>query len=108
MKDKYSIIIIEGIFIYKKEFIDLFDFKIFLKTDYTIARERFLLRQKRNEDIRPIEIFDKIWIPSHHRYLKETDPEKLSDLVINNSNYFRPQVIRYYEKPIRTRLLREI
>lgn len=89
----YSVIIIEGIFIYKKELVDLFDFKIFLEIDYSTAKERFRVRQKGNKDSRPIEIFAAIWRPSHSRYLKEINPESLSDLVVNNSDYQQPKTI---------------
>lgn len=92
--DNYSITIIEGIFIYKKEFVDLFDIKVFLEIDYQIAIERFQLRQKRKNDTRSMEIFEEIWASTHFRYLKEIDPKNLSDLVINNSDYSRPHIIK--------------
>jgi len=103
----YSIIIIEGIFIYKKEFVDLFDIKVFLEIDYPIVIERFRLRQKRNNDTKPIGIFEEIWAPTHFRYLKEIEPENLSDLVVNNSDYSLPQIIRYSKKPIKSRLIKK-
>jgi len=93
--DNCSVIIIEGIFIYKKELLDLFDLKVFLTVNHSIAIERFRLRQERNNDIRPISIFKKIWIPSHIRYLEEVKPEQLSDIVIDNSNYAEPQIVRH-------------
>ena len=92
--DNYSITIIEGIFIYKKEFVDLFDIKVFLEIDYQIAIERFQLRQKRNNDTRSMKIFEEIWAPTHFRYLKEIEPKNLSDVVINNSDYSRPHIIK--------------
>tara|TARA_B110000285_G_scaffold21275_1_gene20662 strand:- start:1142 stop:1708 length:567 start_codon:yes stop_codon:yes gene_type:complete len=92
--DNYSIIIIEGIFIYKKEFVDLFNIKIFLETSYQIAIKRFQLRQKRNNDTRSMEIFKEIWEPSHFLYLKEIDPKNLSDLVINNDDYSHRHILK--------------
>jgi len=92
--DNYSIIIIEGIFIYKKEFVDLFNIKIFLETSYQIAIKRFQLRQKRNNDTRSMEIFKEIWAPSHFLYLKEIDPKNLSDLVINNDDYSHRHILK--------------
>ena len=92
--DNYSIIIIEGIFIYKKEFVDLFNIKIFLETSYQIAIKRFQLRQKRNNDTRSMEIFKEIWEPSHFLYLKEIDPKNLVDLVINNDDYSHPHILK--------------
>ena len=92
--DNYSKIIIEGIFIYKKEFVDLFNIKIFLETSYQIAIKRFQLRQKRNNDTRSMEIFKEIWEPSHFLYLKEIDPKNLVDLVINNDDYSHPHILK--------------
>ncbi|MCH8903288.1 MAG: hypothetical protein IIA45_05175 [Bacteroidetes bacterium] len=93
LRDNYSVLIIEGIFIYKKELVKLFDFKVFLETDYPIAIERFRSRQKRNKNSRQIGIFENIWLPSHKRYLKEVGPENLSDLLIDNSDYSKPEII---------------
>ena len=82
-KNKYSIVILEGIFIYKPQLMDLFDLKIYLNIDVSLGRKRFANRSRLNRNNRPFEIYDKIWMPSQIRYESEYHPKQISDLVIN-------------------------
>ena len=96
LQNDYSIIIVEGIFIYKKKLVDIFDFKIYFTIDGSVVRKRFQLRQKRNKDVRPVEIFEKIWLPSYIQYINEINPKDIADLVINNTDYNHPTVIKHH------------
>jgi len=96
LQNDYSIIIVEGIFIYKKKLVDIFDFKIYFTIDGAVVIKRFQLRQKRNKDVRPVEIFEKIWLPSYIQYINEINPKDIADLVINNTDYNHPTVIKHH------------
>ena len=96
LQNDYSIIIVEGIFIYKKKLVDIFDFKIYFTIDGSVVIKRFQLRQKRNKDVRPVEIFEKIWLPSYIQYINEINPKDIADLVINNTDYNHPTVIKHH------------
>ena len=82
-KKKYSIVILDGIFIYKPQLIDLFDLKIYLNIDIFLGRKRFTKRRSLKQDKRPFDIYDKIWMLSQIKYESEVHPKKISDLVIN-------------------------
>ena len=82
-KKKYSLVILEGIFIYKPQLVDLFDFKIYLDIDISLGRKRFAKRWSLKQDKRPFEIYDEIWMLSHIRYESEVHPRRISDLVID-------------------------
>ena len=82
-KKKYSLVILEGIFIYKPQLVDLFDFKIYLDIDISLGRKRFAKRWSLKQDKRPFEIYDEIWMLSHIRYESEVHPKRISDLVID-------------------------
>ena len=82
-KKKYSLVILEGIFIYKPQLVDLFDLKIFLDIDISLGRKRFAERRSLKQDNRPFEIYDEIWMLSHIRYESEVHPKRISDLVID-------------------------
>ena len=85
-KNKYPIVILEGIFIYKPQLMDLFDLKIYLNIDIFLGRKRFAKRRNLMRDERPFDIYDKIWMPSQIRYESEVHPKQISDLVIDYSN----------------------
>ena len=82
-KKKYSLVILEGIFIYKPQLVDLFDFKIYLDIDISLGRKRFAKRWSLKQDKRPFEIYDEIWMLSHIKYESEVHPKRISDLVID-------------------------
>jgi uridine kinase len=82
-KKKYSLVILEGIFIYKPQLVDLFDLKIYLDIDISLGRKRFAERRSLKQDKRPFEIYDEIWMLSHIRYESEVHPKRISDLVID-------------------------
>lgn len=80
---KYSVVILEGIFIYKPQLVDLFDLKIYLDIDISLGRKRFAKRRSLKQDKRPFQIYDKIWMLSHFRYESEVHPKRISNLVID-------------------------
>ncbi|MBN4080890.1 hypothetical protein JYT44_00860 [Caldithrix abyssi] len=80
---KYPLVILEGIFIYKPQLVDLFDLKIYLDFDISLGRKRFAKRRSIKQDKRPFEIYDEIWMLSHIRYESEVHPKLISDLVID-------------------------
>ena len=80
---KYPLVILEGIFIYKPQLVNLFDLKIYLDIDISLGRKRFAKRSSLKQDKRPFEIYDEIWMLSHIRYESEIHPKRISDLVID-------------------------
>ena len=80
---KYPLVILEGIFIYKPQLVNLFDLKIYLDIDISLGRKRFAKRSTLKQDKRPFEIYDEIWMLSHIRYESEVHPKRISDLVID-------------------------
>ena len=82
-KNKYPLVILEGIFIYKPQLADLFDLKIYLDINISLGRKRFAKRRILKQDKRPFEIYDEIWMLSHMRYESEVHPKRISDLVID-------------------------
>ena len=80
---KYPLVILEGIFIYKPQLVNLFDLKIYLDIDISLGRKRFAKRWSLKQDKRPFEIYDEIWMLSHIRYESEVHPKRISDLVID-------------------------
>ena len=87
---KYPLVILEGIFIYKPQLVNLFDLKIYLDIDISLGRKRFKKRRSLKQDKRPFEIYDEIWMLSHIRYESEVDPKQIGDLVIDYNDESKP------------------
>ena len=93
---KYPLVILEGIFIYKPQLVNLFDLKIYLDIDISLGRKRFAKRSSLKQDKRPFEIYDEIWMLSHIRYESEVHPRRISDLVID----YNDERQGYYESGV--------
>ena len=89
-KKKYSLVILDGIFIYKPQLVDIFDLKIYLDIDISLGRKRFAKRRSIKRDKRPFDIFEEIWVLSHLRYESEVHPKRISDLVIDYNAESQP------------------
>ena len=89
-KKKYSVVILDGIFIYKPQLVDIFDLKIYLDIDISLGRKRFAKRRSIKRDKRPFDIYDEIWMLSHLRYESEVHPKRISDLVIDYNAESQP------------------
>ena len=87
---KYPLVILEGIFIYKPQLVNLFDLKIYLDIDISLGRKRFKKRRSLKQDKRPFEIYDEIWMLSHIRYESEVHPKQIGDLVIDYNDESKP------------------
>ena len=87
---KYPLVILEGIFIYKPQLVNLFDLKIYLDIDISLGRKRFKKRRSLKQDKRPFEIYDEIWMLSHIRYESEVHPKQIGALVIDYNDESKP------------------
>lgn len=72
-------IIIEGAYAFHPEIPDVFDLRIFLKTDRETQLKRILARN--GADM--LEVFKSKWIPLENRYFDAFDIENNCDVVIN-------------------------
>ncbi|WP_163100014.1 hypothetical protein [Peribacillus alkalitolerans] len=89
---KDMVFIIDGTFLFKKDLIKLYDFKIFVKTDFEIARNRGALREQHN--FGGYDKAESIFINRYHAasklYIDQHLPERIADIVINNNDFDDP------------------
>ncbi|MGE7913546.1 hypothetical protein [Lysinibacillus xylanilyticus] len=87
-----TIFIVDGTFLFKKELIHLFDYKIFVQTDFELARKRGAKRE--TLAFESYESAEAMFINRYHAasslYLKEHNPQDNADIVINNNDVGSP------------------
>ena len=93
-----SMLIMEGIFLFRPELIKYWDLKIFLDVDFKFTVQRAIKRAAEREHIgSDQEIIDKYnarYIPGQKLYLQEANPKDKADIVIDNSEFEKPKIIR--------------
>ncbi|MDO8648011.1 MAG: hypothetical protein Q7R70_06400 [Candidatus Diapherotrites archaeon] len=94
---KESILIVEGVFLSKKEFSKIPAFRIFLDIPFSCSFERQLKREPIVRKISRKEVIFR-WNhwhkPAQQWYLRKNHPKKAANLVINNANYNHPKLIK--------------
>lgn len=79
-----SIVIIEGIFLQRKEWRSFFDYVVFLNCPFELRRERVLNRDSYigEYQVRLKKYTERYWLGEKH-YLKTINPRSIADLLIN-------------------------
>ncbi|MDI2588627.1 hypothetical protein OR571_16315 [Psychrobacillus sp. NEAU-3TGS] len=87
-----TIFIIDGTFLFKKDLCDLFDFKIFVETDFELARKRGAKREELafGSFEKAEEMFLKRYHVASKLYLAQHSPHLIADVVINNNELDNP------------------
>lgn len=88
-----SILIMDGVFLFRPELIRYWDLKIFLEVNF----EKVIVRAK-NRDGSAQEILDRYrrrYIPGQQLYLRDAKPAEKADLVIDNNDFENPTIKRF-------------
>ncbi|WP_088292153.1 AAA family ATPase [Bacillus mycoides] len=89
------VLIVDGTFLLKKKIEYLFDYKIFVDTDFEIARNRGAERE--TEAFGSYEEAEKMFINRYHAackmYIDEHNPKECANVIFQNSNFDDPVVV---------------
>ncbi|GAB6421309.1 uridine kinase [Bacillus luti] len=89
------VLIVDGTFLLKKDIEHLFDYKIFVDTDFEIARKRGAKRE--TEAFGSYEKAEKMFLNRYHAackmYIDEHNPKECADVIFQNSDLGNPGVI---------------
>ncbi|MFE9077960.1 nucleoside/nucleotide kinase family protein [Bacillus mobilis] len=89
------VLIVDGTFLLKKDVSHLFDYKIFVDTDFEIARKRGAKRE--TEAFGSYEEAEKMFLNRYHAackmYIDEHNPKECADVVFRNSDFNDPVVV---------------
>lgn len=89
------VLIVDGTFLLKRDVAHLFDYKIFVDTDFEIARKRGAKRE--TEAFGSYVEAEKMFLNRYHAackmYLDEHNPKECADVVFQNSNFHDPIVV---------------
>lgn len=91
-----AVLIFDGVFLLRPELLDAWDLRIFLSCDWSEILRRVMKRDSTWMGS-PTEVRDRYmqrYIPGQQLYFEEARPQELADLVIDNSNYDRPSLLK--------------
>ncbi|MGE6848645.1 hypothetical protein ACQKGB_16140 [Bacillus tropicus] len=89
------VLIVDGTFLLKKDIEYLFDYKIFVDTNFEIARKRGAKRE--TEAFGSYKEAEKMFLNRYHAackmYIEEHNPKDCADVVFRNSDLAKPELI---------------
>jgi uridine kinase len=85
-----TIVLFEGVFLFRKELAQYTDYKIFLDIPYSVSKKRAALR----DPVASLDKYDTKYLPAQRRYLRAYPPRRTADMVVDNTDWEKP-VIKY-------------
>ncbi len=98
ISQKDAILIFDGIFLFKPELAEYWDFKIFLDVPFGITVKRAFKRIKDKKYLHSkadiLNKYKKRYVPGQKIYIKNVNPKEKTDIVINNTDFNNPILIK--------------
>ena len=89
-----SILIFEGVMLFRDELADFFDYKILVNVSFEVALERAKVRDLEHFGSmdRLLEKYTRRFFPGQRLYQEQCDPSALADAVLGNDDCARPWI----------------
>ena len=88
-----DVVVIEGIFLFKKYLRDYFDLRVWIDCSFSTALTRALKRrQERLSTSATIRAYDTIYFPAQRLHVQVDDPRTAADLIVDNDPYSLPTI----------------
>lgn len=86
-----TIVIFEGVFLFRKELSLYIDYKIFIEVPFEESKRRAWIRDAHvtQEELKK---YDEKYLPAQRKYLDKFPPSKVADMIIDNSDWEYPRV----------------
>ncbi len=90
-----AILIFDGVFLFRPELNEHWDFRIFLHIDFDTVVERAIHRDRTlfGDDKTTVERYTKRYIPGQRMYLRQVQPKLIADIVIDNTDPDYPIIL---------------
>ena len=85
--DQKTIVIIEGVFLFREELAPYLDYKVFLDMPFEESKRRATIRDPEAD----VKKYDEKYLPAQKQYLEKYHPIKIADIIINNTNWEHPK-----------------
>lgn len=93
--DINAILLFDGVFLLRQELNPYWDVRIFLQIPFDEVLKRALIRDKKLMGDEVERKYKLRYIPGQKLYLNSVHPEQIADIVIDNSNFNSPSILKW-------------
>ena len=95
LAEKDAILLFDGVFLFRPEICDRWDFSILLKVDFGVTLGRALIRDVPlfGSEEKTRQHYQERYIPGQQLYLAEAQPEGRASIIIDNNDVDDPEII---------------
>ena len=90
-----AVLIVDGVFALRPEINDYWDLRIWLDIDAELSERRGTQRDSGWAGPDPGRIHRERYLPAERLYISEAHPQELADVVIDNSRFMQPRILRF-------------
>jgi len=97
--EQSAILLFDGIFLFRPELKAYFDFKIFVRADFSVtvphAIQRALARDETSKEERRelLNQYQQRYVPGQKLYFQQANPEIQADIIVDNTDFANPGLI---------------
>lgn len=93
---KNSVLIMDGVFLFRPELVNFWDIKIFLEADFKTTIERATKRDGYylGSEKEILAKYNQRYVPGQKLYFQEAKPQERADIIIENSDFENPEIIK--------------
>ena len=94
--NKDSILIMDGVFLFRPELADYWDLKIFIEADFKITVSRATKRDGYylGSEQEILDKYNQRYVPGKQLYFQEAHPQETADIIIENSDFENPVITK--------------
>lgn len=85
-----SVIVVDGIFLHRRELRAVWDFSVFLRVDFAVSAARMARRD--GSDPAPEAASNRRYVEGQRMYLREDDPERHAAVIVENDDLRAPRI----------------
>jgi uridine kinase len=89
-----AVLVVDGVFAFRPEINDYWDFRIWRDIDPQMSLRRGTQQDEAWAGSEAEAVHEERYLVAERPYIEEADPIRLVDIVIDNSNFDRPRVVR--------------
>jgi uridine kinase len=90
-----AVLIVDGVFAFRPQINEHWDLRIWLEVDPEVSIQRGITRDQGREGTETEALHRNRYLPAERLYMSEVDPARLAEVVINNTAFEHPRIIRF-------------